>query len=118
MAGPASVEAYLASLDPAQRRSVEALRAAILAAVPTATETISYGIPTVRVDGRMLLSYAAYRTHLGIYPASRVVLAALGDDLAPYLSGKATIRLPSEEPIPSSLVERIVRARVDELSAR
>jgi uncharacterized protein YdhG (YjbR/CyaY superfamily) len=118
MAVPASVEEYLAALDPARRTPLEALRAVIMAAVPSATETISYGIPTVRVGGRMLLSYAAFRRHLAIYPASRVVVEALGDDLLPFLSGRATIRLPIDGPVPSDLVPRVIHARLDEIEAR
>jgi len=44
-------------------------------------------------------------------------MAALGDELTPYLAGKATVRFPASRPIPADLVTRIVKVRLAETGA-
>lgn len=115
MASPASVDDYLAALPPAPRAALDALRAQIREAAPRAVETIAYEMPAFRLAGRFLVSYAAYARHCSLFPASAGVRAALGDELAPYLSGKGTIRFRADRPLPAALVERIVQIRVEEV---
>jgi uncharacterized protein YdhG (YjbR/CyaY superfamily) len=118
MARPASVEAYLAALPDAQRAVLERLRATILAAAPGAEESIAYDMPALRMGGKFLVSYAAYSRHFSLFPASGVVMAACGDELRPYVTGKATIQFTMRKPLPDDLVTRIVTARVEEILRR
>jgi uncharacterized protein YdhG (YjbR/CyaY superfamily) len=111
------VDAYLATLPAERRVAMEALRGAVLAAAPAADETIAYNMPALRLGGRFLVSYDAYRRHVSLFPASGAVVAELGAEIEPYLAGKGTIRFPSSRPIPLELVERIVRIRVEEVRA-
>lgn len=117
MARPESVEQYLEGLAAPQRAAAEELRAAIRAVAPDATEAISYEIPTFRVGGRVLVSYAAYRGHCSLYPASLAVRQALGDELALHLSGKATICFDLATPLPLDLVAQVVQVRLEEVGA-
>lgn len=41
-------------------------------------------------------------------------MAELGDEIAPYLAGKGTIRFHASEPLPLDLIRRIVEIRVRE----
>jgi uncharacterized protein YdhG (YjbR/CyaY superfamily) len=66
-------------------------------------------------DGRFLVSYAAYKQHYSLFPANDAIVAALGDDVRPYLAGRGTIRFPASRPIPLDLIRRIVEVRVAEL---
>ena len=118
MATPTSVEDYLAALPDDQRAALEKLRKTIRAAAPQATEKISYAMPAFEQDGRFLVSYAAFKDHCSLYPASSAVREALGDDLEPYFSGKGTLRFRADEPIPATLVKEIVRVRLEENAAR
>ena len=118
MAAPTSVDDYLAALPEASRAALEKLRKAIKAAAPDATETISYQIPTFTDHGRLLVSYAAFKDHCSLFPASQAVKDALGDGLKPYVTGKATIRFHADKPLPVALVKRIVKARIEENAAR
>jgi uncharacterized protein YdhG (YjbR/CyaY superfamily) len=112
-----TVDEYLAGLPGLPRAALDQVRATVRAAVPEATESISYGIPTVRLGGRMLLSYAAFARHCSLFPASAAVMAALGDELAPYFTPKATLRFAPDAPIPRPLLERIVAIRVGEVTS-
>jgi len=115
---PATVGEYLAALSDTQRAVVEGLRLTINAAAPDAIESIAYQMPALRTqDGRFLVSYAAYKNHYSLFPASDVVVATLGHELTPYLAGKGTIRFPASRPIPLDLVRRVIETRVQETAA-
>lgn len=119
MASPTTVEDYLAALPDERRTAVEGLRRTIKAAAPEATETIAYSMPALRSHGgQFLVSYAAYKKHYSLFPASEAVVDTLGEELRPYLAGKGTIQFPADRPIPSELVTRIVKIRVGENAAR
>jgi uncharacterized protein YdhG (YjbR/CyaY superfamily) len=117
MAAPTSVEEYLAALPEERRAALEELRRTIRSAAPEATETISYQMPTFKDGGRFLVSYAAYQNHCSLFPASGAVMAALGEELKPYFSGKGTLRFQPDKPIPAALVRKIVRVRMEENAA-
>ena len=116
MAGPASVEDYFAGLPDDARDALQALREQIRAAAPDAAEGIAYQMPAFRQDGRFLVSYAAFKDHCSLFPGTDRMLAELGDEIAPYMSGKGTIRFTIEEPLPADLVEKVVRSRLADLA--
>jgi uncharacterized protein YdhG (YjbR/CyaY superfamily) len=119
MAAPASVDEYLAALPEERRAGVQQLRRTINAAAPEATETIAYGMPALRSHGgQFLVSYAAYKKHYSLFPASDAVVEALGAELTPYLAGKGTIKFPADRPIPAALVTKILKVRVGENKER
>jgi uncharacterized protein YdhG (YjbR/CyaY superfamily) len=117
MATPTSVDDYLAALPEAPRAALEELRKTIKAAAPEATETISYEMPTFKQDGRFLVSFAAFKAHCSLFPASEKVLEAHGEELKPYFSGKGTLRFTADKPIPAALVNKIVKTRIEENAA-
>lgn len=114
----AQVRAYFDSLPPAIRTHLQKLRATIRSTVPAAEEVISYGIPAFKLDGRILVWYAAWKAHSSLYPIGPSLLRAHGDGADQYDSSKGTIRFPLTEPPPVGLIRRLVRARVAELRAR
>jgi uncharacterized protein YdhG (YjbR/CyaY superfamily) len=112
-----SVDDYMATLAEDRRAVMEQIRTTIREAAPKATETIAYNMPALRLDGRFLVSYEAYRRHYSLFPWSEPMVEALGDELQPYISGKGTIRFPADQPVPVELVSRIVKIRLDEVIA-
>ena len=118
MAVPTSVEDYLAALPEAPRAALEKLRKTIKTAAPEATETISYQMPTFKLQGRFLVSYAAFKDHCSLFPASEKVMEAYGEELKPYFSGKGTIRFTVDEPLPAALVKKMVKVLIEENSKR
>lgn len=119
MATPTTVESYLAALPEDRRAAMTALRGTINAAAPDAFESIAYQMPALRSHGgQFLVSYAAFKAHYSLFPASEAVVEELGDDLRPYLAGKGTIRFPADRPIPHAIVTRIVEIRLAENAVR
>lgn len=111
----ADLDDYVASLPEDRRHAVRLIRDLAVAAAPDAIETISYGMPALRLDGHFLVSWSAFKRHDSLFPASAAVVQALGDDIAPYLAGRGTIRFPADRPIPEDVVTRVVATRVTEL---
>jgi uncharacterized protein YdhG (YjbR/CyaY superfamily) len=117
MAKPASVEEYLAATPDDRRAGLEDLRRTVTAAAPGAVECIAYDMPAYRLDGRFMVSFGAYRRHYSLFPASRVIIDALGEEVAPFVKGRGTFQFPADEPLPLDLISRIVRARLGEMAA-
>jgi uncharacterized protein YdhG (YjbR/CyaY superfamily) len=118
MSAPTSVVDYLAALPEGSRAALEKLRKTIRAAAPEATETISYRMPAFKDHGRFLVSYGAFKDHCSLFPASKAVMEALGEELKPYFTGKGTIRFQADTPLPAALVRKIVQVRIEENAAR
>jgi uncharacterized protein YdhG (YjbR/CyaY superfamily) len=118
MAGPTSVEEYLAALPEESRAALLKLRKMIKDAAPEATETISYQMPAFKDNDRLLVSYAAFKDHYSLFPMSLAVIDANLEELRPHLSGRATLRFDREKPPSAALVKRIVKARLEENAAR
>jgi uncharacterized protein YdhG (YjbR/CyaY superfamily) len=95
---PATIDEYIAEFPPDVQVVLHEVRATIRKAAPAAREKISYRIPTFTLNGRYLVYFAGYSSHITIYPAP-LQHAELADELAPYASGKGTVRFPLDRPV-------------------
>jgi uncharacterized protein YdhG (YjbR/CyaY superfamily) len=93
------------------------MRLTIRKAAPEAQETISYGIPAFRLDGGILVWFAAHTNHIGFYPGASGI-AAFKKELGAYKWAKGSVQFPLEEPLPLALITRIVRFRVKQRLAK
>jgi uncharacterized protein YdhG (YjbR/CyaY superfamily) len=114
IAKPKSVEEYLKGLPEPSRSTLNKILSTIRSAVPSeATESISYGIPTIKYKGS-LVAFAAFSKHCSLFPMSYAVMAALNNDLKRFEVSKGTIRFPVDKPLPATLVKKVVKARIAE----
>lgn len=111
-AGSPLVDAYIAAFPAEMQARLQELRATIRAAAPEAEEAISYQMPTFRLHGN-LVHFAAYKGHIGFYPAPSGVVA-FQERLSRYKGAKGSVQFPLDEPLPLDLVAAIVRFRVAE----
>jgi len=110
--GAAGVRAYIAALPADAQRALARMRRAIHTAVRKGDDAISYGIPCVKRDGKVVIWYAAWKTHVAMYPIGPTIVGQLGDALDGCDCSKGTVRFPLEAPPPAALVRRIVKARM------
>ena len=108
---PRDVEDYLARLPPIQRKALEQLRRTIKSVVPDAVEVISYQIPTFKLNGRMLVSYAAFNEHCSFFPGAGPT-ETHQDELKSFVTSKGTVRFTPEKPLSATLVKKLVRTRI------
>jgi uncharacterized protein YdhG (YjbR/CyaY superfamily) len=114
----APVEAYLAALPPDQRDALIALRARLTTLLHDHIECMSYAMPGFRQPvpkGKMVVGYAAFAKHLGLYPHSGTVIPLI--DCTPFQTSKSGVLFTPDRPLPDALLEHIIRARLAELAA-
>jgi len=110
---PRTVDEYLAGVPEPARSTLSKIRVAIRsAAPPEAAETISYGMPAFNYKG-VLVWYAAFSNHCSLFPTASIV-EAFKDELKGFSTSKGTIHFPTDEPLPTVLVKKLVKARVME----
>jgi len=111
-----TINEYIATFPPETQELLQAMRAAIHAAAPEATEKISYQMPTFYLNGN-LVHFAAFKNHIGFYPVPSGI-EAFREELAVYPQGKGSVQFPFNRPLPLDLVRRIVQFRVTENLAK
>lgn len=104
---PNDIDRYIAGYPADIREKLEQIRATIRAA---ARESIKYNMPAYVLEG-FLVSFAAYKKHIGLYPAP-TGSDEFNEQLAPYRGAKSAVRLPLDKPIPYDLITQIVKLRV------
>jgi uncharacterized protein YdhG (YjbR/CyaY superfamily) len=108
-----SIDEYITHFPDNVQDILEELREVISKSAPEAEETINYGMPTFKLNGKNLVHFAAYKNHIGFYPAPSGI-AAFRKEISEYKSSKGAVQFPIEKPIPFSLVKKIVIFRVEE----
>ena len=114
----AAVEAYLARLPADQQTALRSLRATLIRLLPDNLEVMSYAMPGLRQPGpkgKVVVGYAAFARHLGLYPHSGSVIPQI--DCAPFKTSKSGVLFTPATPLPESLVDTILRRRQAELAA-
>ncbi len=84
--------------------------------LPQAQETISYGVPTLKVDGAGVAGVSASKKHCSYLPMSGSVLSSMADELTGYTWSKGALKFPIDQPLPDDLLVALVRARLAEVA--
>ena len=111
----AQVRKYVAKLPAATRRRFKELADTIHKSARGGSDVISYGVPAIRLNGRILVWYAGWKNHIAMYPVSasdRELAADKG-----FKTAKGTVQFPLDDPLPVSLVKRLVKSRMRALKA-
>src|SRR5688572_4296295 len=108
---PQSIDEYLAGVPSESRAALEKLRRTIRSVAPEALETISYEIPTFKLNGRMLVSFAAFSEHCSFFPGAGPI-EVHRNDLKSFPTSKGTIRFTPDHPLSPALVKKLVKTRI------
>ena len=112
------VRAYFAALPAPARRRLRELQRAIHAAAPAAEVAFSYQMPAYRLNGRILVWYAAFARHCSLFPMTPDIRLQFIKELVGYKVAKGTVQFPLTTPISPTLVRRLVRARIARMERR
>jgi uncharacterized protein YdhG (YjbR/CyaY superfamily) len=115
---PQTIDEYLAYVNADHRATLQELRQTIQGVAPNAEECISYAIPAVRLNGRLLVGFAAWSSHCSFYPMSSKTLKKFRNELRNFQTSKGTLRFSPDKPMPVALVKKLLKARIAENNAR
>ncbi|MCA9899686.1 MAG: DUF1801 domain-containing protein [Ardenticatenaceae bacterium] len=115
-AKPTTIDDYIAAFPTDVQEILQKVRETIKTAAPQATEAISYGMPTFKLEGN-LVHFGAFKEHLGFYPVPSG-LEQFKEELAQYKGGKGSVQFPYDRPMPYALITKIVQFRVTENLAK
>ncbi len=108
-----SIDIYINSQPKTQQGLLNKIRALIKKLAPKAEETISYGMPTYKLNGKNLLHFAGYKKHIGFYPTPSAV-EKFSKELSKYKTSKGAIQFPLDAKLPEVLINKIIKFRVVE----
>src|SRR5687768_2383582 len=107
-----TIDEYISGFPKDIQKVLKEIRETIRSAAPDAEETISYAIPTFKLNGN-LVHFAAFKNHIGFYPAPSGI-EAFKKELSGYEGAKGSVQFPLDAPMPFALITRIVKFRVKE----
>lgn len=106
-----SVDAYIGQFDDELQNKLSKIRRLIHELAPEVSESISYQIPTFKMKGKVLVHFAAYKTHIGFYPTPSTIIS-FKDKLQDYKTSKGTIQFPLHKELPLELIREIIEYRL------
>ena len=111
------IDDYLEQIEPSKRKELQRIRMLAKEIEPSAEETISYNMPTLKYEGKAFLGFDAHANHIGIYPYSGKVIPQLKDELSTYTVSKGAIRVPLDRPISKRLLKLVITCRLKAIRA-
>lgn len=110
-----NVDEYLSSFPKEIQKVLKQVRETIKKTAPQAEEKISYGVPSFTLNGKQLIYFAGFKKHIGVYP-SPVTVDTFKKDFSKYKTGKGSVQLPLDQPMPLTLITKIVKYRIKKLA--
>jgi len=107
-----TVDEYIAAHSGAAKEAIVAMRKLVTQNAPGADEVISYNMPALKFNG-ILLYYAAHTNHLGFYPFTTAI-RQYATELEKYDTSKGTVKFPFGKSLPSALIKKMVKFRMQE----
>jgi len=109
---PKTVTEYISAAPKDAQKKLREMRACIRKAAPGAKESLKWGMPAFSYR-RILVTFAAFKYHIGFYPTPSAV-SAFANDLSKFVTAKGSIQFPLEKPLPLGLIRKITAFRVRE----
>jgi uncharacterized protein YdhG (YjbR/CyaY superfamily) len=110
---PATVDEYINSAPAFAREKLKEIRSLLKKVAPNATELIKWGSP-VFMENRILFSYSAHKTHINFMPTGPAMEPFM-EELSDFISGKDTIQIPYDRPLPEKLIQKIAENRIKDV---
>jgi uncharacterized protein YdhG (YjbR/CyaY superfamily) len=112
-----TIDEYIDGFPDDTKKVLKRIRSIVKKIIPKAEETISYGIPTFKLNDSYVVYFAGFKKHVSVYPTPSGS-ATFEKQLAPYRSGKGTAKFELGKPIPEKLIIEIVKQNFRKNKAR
>jgi uncharacterized protein YdhG (YjbR/CyaY superfamily) len=107
------IDAYISTFPEKVQILLRQIRHTINQAAPEAVESISYGMPAFKTEGKPLVYFAAFKNHIGFY-ATPTGHKEFEKELSKYKQGKGSVQFPIDKALPLELIFKITKFRVRE----
>lgn len=107
------VDTYISAFPDEVQEVLLKIRTLIKEHAGAVTESMGYGMPAYKTNGKPLVYFAAYKNHIGFY-ATPSGHKQFSTELSNYKQGKGSVQFPLNKPIPYDLIARIIAFRVRE----
>jgi uncharacterized protein YdhG (YjbR/CyaY superfamily) len=107
-----SIDEYIETFTGEVKSKLEEMRQILRQTAPEAEETISYQIPTFKVNGKYVGYFAGFKDHVSFYPIPRDN-EELNKEMEPYVAGKGTLHFSLDKPLPKELITKLVNYWID-----
>ena len=114
---PKDIDEYIAGFPKDIQKILEQFRETIKKTAPEAGESISYGMPAYKLHARPLVYFAAFKNHIGFY-ATPTGHSEFAKEFSKYKQGKGSVQFPLDKPLPTGLINKIVKFRIKENLSR
>jgi len=101
-----TIDEYISTFPKEIQAILEKMRAIVKALDEKIEETISYQMPTFKLNKKIIIHFAAFTKHIGVYPLPSGI-EAFKEQLAQFQSGKGSVQFPLNKPIPYDLFRQI-----------
>ena len=123
-----SVEDYINQFDGEVKTRLLKLRELVKTESPEAVEALSYGLVGYKRNGKPLVYFGGFKSHVGFYATPNgheafakdfakyknnktLALTVFKKELSVYKSGKGSVQFPLSQPLPVGLIKRVVQYR-------
>ena len=110
---PTNVDEYINAAPTFAQDKLREIRSILKKVAPNATEMIKWGHP-VFIENRILFSYSAHKTHINFMPTGPAMKPFM-EELSELITGKDTIQIPYDRPLPSILIQKIAEYRIKDV---
>lgn len=112
-----TVEEYINQFDNETQTRLLVLRDLVRNEAPGAVEGMSYGLIDYKLNKKPLVYFGAFPKHIGFY-ATPNGHEAFVREFASYKQGKGSVQFPHDQELPTELIRRVIRYRVEQLAPK
>lgn len=113
---PTTIDQYISALSKDVADKMSLIRETVMSISPQAQEWFFYWVPAFKIDNKLLICFAAFKTHIWIYPWPSAI-EFFKEDLKDYKTSKWTIQFPLDKNLPINLIKKIIKYRINELKS-
>lgn len=106
------IDTYLNTLEPAQKDELQRIREIVHNTVPEVDETIDYGMPAFKYQGKYLIGFYVYKNHMSLFPTAEPI-NSIKSLLGGFEISKGTIQFSMTNTIPEPLIRKLLLYRID-----